>query len=215
MSLKGDKYETAEEISARLLNTVVVYDGKPVYITRIGPADVGEKKEIARVFFYELPLVGKAEEVRKYLSSRNFDLTPFKMGYINHQGQAIFLSRNPTRQYKQGLSNNTLVCTDIRGKRSEVMGFDHMIRSPGFMPMFEGKYPTFKEAGALLGDKENSSVAISRSFAFLIDHDLESLFMLHKGVRCGIAMKEDRALKVPPKFHFLREEMEEARIPIA
>lgn len=219
MSLKGDKYETQEEVNFRLNNTVVLYDGKPVYITRVNMPEVEDKKEIARVFFVELPY-GKrlgegAKETRKYLSSRKFDLAPFRMGYFNHNGEAIFVSRAPVRQNQQGLNAKNVTFIDACGKRAENMNFNEMIKSQGFVDMVNGVFPDFTAAGELLGNKDSSSIAISRSFAFHVDHDLEALMLLHKGIPCGIALKGDRALKVPPKFHFLREEMEQCRIPLA
>jgi hypothetical protein len=217
MSLKGDKYETAEEVRFRLENTVVLYDKEPVYITRVSlPEGPDEKNEIARVFFRSLPYTGAHQpETRKYLSSRHFDLTPFKMGYMNYKGQAYFISRAPLRQNRQGLSQNTTVITDTLGRRSDRLGFANMIADKGFVDMVHGKYPDFKNAGELLGAKDCSSVAISRTFVFMIDNDLDALYLLHKGIKCGLAMKGDQAIKVAPKFLFLREEMEECRIPVA
>lgn len=216
MSLKGDKYETTEEVNFRLKDTVVLYDGKPVYITQVRIPEAEDGKEIARVFFKELPIVGRGgRETRKFLSSRKFDLTPFKMGYMNFSGSAVFVSRSPVRQNRQGLSQAVTTFTDCKGRRYENITFNLMLQSLGFVDMVNGKYPSFKDAGELLGDNETSSVAVSRTFAFVIYHDLEALLLLHKGTRCGIALKEDKAVKVPPKFHFLREEMEEHRIPLA
>lgn len=217
MSLKGDKYETADEVRFRLEHTVVSYDGDPVYITRVNaPAAGKEEGDVARVFFQPLPIERpEGKEVRKYLSSKKFDLAPFKMGYMNHGGNAIFVSRTPVRQNKQGLSAGTALYTNVRGQRCEAFGFNHMTKAPGFVDMVKGVFPSFKEAGDMLGDKGVTSVAISRSFAFVIDHDFEMLLMIHKGVKCGIAMKGARALQVPPKFLFLREEMEDHRIPVA
>ncbi len=219
MSLKGDKYETQEEVNFRLNNTVVLYNGKPVYITRVNMPEVEDKREIARVFFVELPygkmIVDGAKETRKYLSSRKFDLAPFRMGYFNHNGEAIFASRTPVRQNQQGLNARNVTFVDASGKRADNMNFNEMIKSQGFVDMVNGVFPDFTAAGEMLGNKDNSSIAVSRSFAFHVDHDLEALLLLHKGIRCGIALKGDRALKVPPKFHFLREEMEQCRIPLA
>jgi hypothetical protein len=215
MSLKGDKYETTEEVKFRLENTVVTYDGQPVYISKVHVPDAEDKGEIARVYFYDLPLKGAGQkETRKYLSSKKFDLAPFPMGYVNHNGQAFFVARTPVRQNKQGLAQGTTIITDIRGQKA-ALSLNDLLRSQGFCDMIAGKYPSFKEAGESLGNKENSSIAISRMFAFVIDHDLEALYLLHKGIKCGLALKNDRALKVPPKFHFLKEEMEECRIPLA
>lgn len=224
MSLKGDKYETAEEIRFRLEHTVVTYDGEPVYISKVQvPEDIGEKDEIARVFFMELPLKGggRNPEVRKYLSSKKFDLTPLKLGYMNYKAaagennRAVFITRAPVRQNKQGLCQATTTFTDPRGRADQHINYNMMINSPGFVDMIKGKYPDFKEAGDMLGNKEFDSVAISRSFSFVVENDLDCLIMVHKGSKCGIALRGDKALKIPPKFHFLREEMEACRIPIA
>ena len=218
MSLKGEAYESVEEVKFRLENTVVTYDGAPVYITRVHfPENEDEKKEIARVYFCELPHnPGRnGKDVRKYLSSKKFDLAPFRMGYFNHDGEALFVSRIPNRQNKQGLSVGTSRIVDIKGRAPEKCNFNTMVASKGFVDMVAGNFPSFKEAGELLGQKENSSIAISRSFAFVIDHDLDVLVLKHKGISCGVAMKGDKALKLPPKYHFLREEAEQCRIPLA
>ena len=218
MSLRGDKYETQEEINFRLYNTVVMYDGNPVYITRVSLPENEDEKEIARVFFLELPYGGLAvarnQETRKYLSSRKFDLAPFRMGYFNHGGQAIFASRAPVRQNQQGLTSKNVTFTDIRGRKSDIMNFNEMLRSKGFVDMVNGVYPTFKEVGDMVGTKEQTSVAVSRLFAVGLDQDLEALVLLHKGIRCGIALKGDRGLRVSPKFQFLKEELEQCRIPL-
>lgn len=217
MSLKGDKYENAEEVKFRLENSVVLYDGRPVFIHKVSVPDIeNDKGEIARVFFYELPLVdrGKAQEQRRYLSSKKFDLAPFRMGYMNNKGHASFVARQPIRQNKQGLTSGVCAITDILGHPSMYLNFGEMIRSQGFVDMIDGKYPDFKECGDMLNKKDVSSVAVSRSFAFSIDHDLEALFLLHKGIKCGMSLRGDRGIKLPAKFHFLREEMEEHRIPI-
>lgn len=222
MSLKGDKYETTEEIRFRLEGTVVSYDNRPVYISRVQVPDIEDEKEIARVFFFELPYGGivkrgvpAPKETRKYLSSKKFDLTPLKLGYFNYLDQAVFASRAPVRQNKQGLCRNTCTFTDPRGRRDDGMNFETAIGAEGFVNMIDGKYPSFKEAGDMIGDKAMSSVAVSRSFAFVIENDLDALILVHKGLKCGIALKGDKALKIPPKFHFLKEEMEACRIPLA
>ena len=216
MSLKGDKYETLDEIKFRLENTIVLYEGRPVYITRVQYPD-GED-EIARVYFQELPygvLLNKHKEHRKYLSSKKFDLTPFKMGYFNHGGEAIFTARTPVRQNKQGLSQATTSLLDIKGQRHGRMNFAIMVGSDGFADMVNGVFPEFKQVVDMIGGPDTSSAAVSRSFAFYIDHDLEALYLINKGTKCGLALKGDRALKIPPKFHFLRQELEAHHLPIA
>ena len=218
MSLKGDKYETVEEVTTRLKDSVVMYDGKPVYITRISYAEPDDEDAVSRVFFRELPfgIEGPGgKEVRKYLSSKKFDLATPRLGYFNNKGEAVFVSRTPVRQYQQGLTKKTASLYDCHGKPVRNLDFSGMVKSQGFVDMINGKYPSFQEVGDMIEDKDNSSVALSASFAFRVDHDLDALILLHKGTRCGLALKGDKALKIPQKFHFLRQEMEECRIPLA
>lgn len=239
MSLRGDKYETVEEVKFRLENTVVLYDEEPVYITRVNAVEPGDDVnpgEVSKVYFQPLPWRGAAKNdlfirfdpavqnpapkapdrraTRKFLSSRKFDLTPFKMGYFNEGGQATFVSRAPVRQNQQGLSARTALFSDIKGRKSLNIGWNQLINSQGFVDMVHGKYPSLEEAKELINNENHTSVAVSRSFAFFIDHDLESMFLMHKGTKCGFCSTDDNGVKVPNKFHFLREEMEEARIPI-
>lgn len=217
MSLKGDKYETVDEVTTRLKDSIVMYDGKPVYITRISHADPDDEDKISRVFFRELPYGNnvQAKEQRKFLSSKKFELATPRLGYFNHEGQAVFVSRIPVRQYQQGLTKKTASVCDVVGNIHQQIGFTTMVGSQGFVDMIAGKYPSFQDVGDMIDDKENSSVALSASFAFRLDHDLDALILMNKGTRCGLALKGDKALKIPQKFHFLRQELEECRIPLA
>lgn len=225
MSLKGDKYETLDEIRFRLENTVVVYDGRPVFITKAAIPEAEDGKEIARVYFQELPYKGRGKEVRKFLSSKKFDLTPIKLGYFNHEGASYYVSRAPIRQNRQGLCANTtqiggaaahkLEKFGDMGRIADRMDYNVMVGSQGFVDMFDNKYPSFKDVGDMLTDGEFSSVAVSRKFSFVIDRDLDALILMHKKDKCGLAFTGDRGIRLPNKFHFLREAMEESRIPIA
>lgn len=211
MSLKGDKYETLEEIKMRLESSVVLYDGAPVYITRVAAPEADDKKEISRVFFRELPYEPDGRDIRKFLSSRKFDLNIPNLGYINHRGRALYLTRAPVRQYSQGLCNKNTTVMELGGRRSE-WSFNDIIRGDGLANLLKGSYPSFKEAGEILNEK-TQSVAISKSFAVNIDNDLDVLMMSYKGTKCGLAFKGERAIRLSPKFHFLKNEAEELKIP--
>lgn len=216
MSLKGDKYESVEEVKFRLEKSVVLYDGEPVYIKDVGIPNDEEmrNKDVARVYFVPLPYTENARSTRKFLSSRKFDLEPFKMGYCNVGSEAVFVRRVPIRQQKQGLCPGNIQITNLKGNPSENYNFDKLIRSQGFVDMAHKKYPRFAEVGDLLEGKV-SSVALSGSFAVNIDQDLGALELYHRGVRCGLAFIGDKAIKIPDKFKFLKEEAEECLIPLA
>lgn len=213
MSLKGDKYENAEEVRFRLEGTIVQYEGKPVYITRVGMPDL-EEKEIARVYFRALP-IGANKEVRKLLSSKNFDLAPVKLGYMNKDGKAYYLARTAVRQNKQGLNSQVLTYQSVTGGHlGRQFDFRLLVEDQCFVDLLNGVYPTFKEVEQMFGNKGITSVAISRCFAFMIDHDFECLYLMHKGVKCGICFKGEDKMTVPPKYRFLKEEMAQFNIPI-
>jgi hypothetical protein len=216
MSLRGDKYETIEEIKSRLEGTVVLYENEPVFINRVAvPGGKEDKDEIARVFFHKLPftLNNRPPEFRRYLSSKKFDLTPFRMGYANLEKRTVFVSRSPVRQYKQGLTGDVTKLSEVSGERSE-LGFNTLVQDKGFVDMVQGVYPDFKTAGQVLEAGEKRSLAISRSFAFLSDPDLDILILMNKGVKCGIVLRGDKNIRLSKKFNFLKEELEEYRIPI-
>jgi hypothetical protein len=214
MSLKGDKYETAEEIRFRLENTIVLYEGLPVFITKTRRGDeLVDDKDISRVYFQKMPFKRGQKEERRYLSSKKFDLKPFPMGYFNSEGKALYASRRPVRQNKQGLSANTLIIDDD-GRQRGGFGFEDIIRDQGFCDMILGVYPSFKDAGDIIDKDGCNSVAISRAFALAMDDDLGALILKNRGVSCGLAFKGDRGFRLAPKYHFLKEELEEHKIPI-
>ena len=217
MSLKGDKYETAEEAQFRLNDTIVLYDKKPVYITQVIVPENGaeDNKEVARVYFKELPLNPNQKNVRKYLSSRNFDLSIPNLGYFNHQGSAFFASRSPLRQNQQGLSSKTLKVRIADKSGADIPSFETIIHSQSFVDMITGVYPSFTEACDLFDTHEDvHSMALSPSFAVFLDIDLDALLLAHRGITCGILFKDERILKMSPKFNFLKEEMFEAGLPV-
>lgn len=217
MSLKGDKYETTEEVKFRLEHTIVLYDNSPVYITNIatprGTAD--DEDSIARVYFYELPLIrGEDKEIRKYLSSKKFDLSPFKMGYMNTDRGVCYVSRTPIRQNRQGLCAGNTKIVDHMGLNCNFMNFNSLIKEQGFVDMVLGKYPSFKQATEIMENTGVESVAISNNVAFYLDKDLDALILLHKNIRCGIALRGDKGIRLSRKYHFLKQEIEEFNIPL-
>lgn len=214
MPLTGSSYETLDEISFRLNNTVVLYENKPVYITKIaGPAETED--EIARVYFHELPLGGAVKrETRKFLSSRKFDLRPFRMGYMNFKSEAVFLSRTPIRQNRQGLGADNVLLYDFKGELKNNLSFRDVLYSKGFVDMVKNLYPDFPKARDLLKNNDATSVAVNRAFSFVKDDQLDVCVLLYKNSKCGLLLDDEKGVRVPPKFHFLRNEMEEHYIPI-
>jgi hypothetical protein len=221
MSLKGDKYENQEEVKFRIQNTIVLYDGRPVYIKEVGQVDREaedvQAKDVARVWFQELPMKAGAPAVRKFLSSKKFDLAPFPLGYVNskERGYAAFLSRMAARQNQQGLCDKNLSVRthegeDLRGEGLSIIG---LAKSQGFLDMFDNKYPNLQEAIDTIKAGLATSVGLSRNFCLCFEEDFEMFYIRSKFTKCGVMMPGDKNIRVPQKFKFHREALEEARIP--
>jgi hypothetical protein len=201
------KYERLEDARMRLRGTVVLYEGNPVYIRDIAAGRGGD--EIFRVHADKLPL-GRGDdpferggmvdpegaEMRKYISSKKFDISPFKMGYVNAPTGAFFCSRLPHRQQKQGLSGET---------------FNTFLRTKEVVEMVNNRYPTFDQALKALA--KAPSVAFSREFALSKDEVVDCLFFLyHKGQKVGAFASGKIGLGA--KFVCLKEALVELGVPL-
>ncbi len=93
-----------EYASSRLKNTIVFKDKEPIYITAIGGA--GE------VRYYNLG----SHSRREFLTTlQQIDLTPNPLGYVNTEWKAHYLRRWPYRQFKQGLTWDSIKKADLKG----------------------------------------------------------------------------------------------------
>lgn len=89
----GDDFEYA---SSRLRNTVVKFDDNPVYVVEISDSEV----------YGTVSNMWGGDE--KQVHPKDLDLSPIPLGFVNWGRTAGFLSRMPTRYYKQGLCNNNV-----------------------------------------------------------------------------------------------------------
>lgn len=152
---------TYDDLITILKHTVVMYDGVPVYISEVTPDGK----------LYVRNMVSKENHLYE-INDELFSFEPVKLGYINIKGHAAYLSRTPSRQYKQGLSVNTLKiqCTD-----AEYSGqIQEMIRKFTFemSNTIRNIFPSIDEATKLLAQDERKSVACSRVFKINADGNL-------------------------------------------
>jgi hypothetical protein len=200
----------------RLSGTVVLYDGKPVYIREVGAlrdAAEGKNGDIYRVYIKELPIKSGDDRdyERKFISSKKFDLAPFPMGFMNHEGKAVYLSRAPRRQQKQGLSEQTLSCYNVgEAAAGNVLRFANLTSNQAFVDCVMNKYPTVQEATRMV-EQGADSAAFSRCFAIARDKSLpELIYLYHKNDKVGFIM--DGTLKLSAKGRCLRESLNEVGV---
>lgn len=218
------KYEHLEDAVMRLKNTIVRYKGEPVYITDLRN---GTKDEIFRVYFKPLPMrdafeprkvvldkngrpafADDVEEERKYISSKFFDIAPFKLGYVNREKGAVYCARLPNRVQKQGLSSE-----NFTAKAPDGFNFNSFLNCKGVLDMVNGKYPTLQEAQRQLAEKKSPLVAFSREFAISRDEILGNLYhVFYKGDKVGAYL--DGGLILGDKFKCLKESLVELGVPV-
>jgi hypothetical protein len=203
------KYETVEDASMRLRNTVVLYKGDPVYITRL---ERGTEDEIFRVYYRPLPLKpGDEAEARKFISSKYFDIAPFRMGYLNDlKNGAYYCKRSPNRIQKQGLCGENFVARTHNGKG---IPFNVFITNPEVVLMINNVYPTLTQAIKAL--EKSPGVAFSRDFCLVRDEVLTDLiYIYHKGEKVGLLQRDDGSVRLAAKFRCLKEALEELKITV-
>jgi hypothetical protein len=207
-------YESLDEAQRRLLNTVVLYDGEPVYVVNVRNIDANDRaqgavnKDIVRVEFQRLPVKADTPVERKYISSRKFDFSPFKMGLLELDTGLHYLSRTTGRQQQQGLSDGNLSVTNI-GESYWDKRIQNMVADKSLYNTIKGIYRSFNE---VVEDRKDTGSAFSRSFSLLHDKDIGLSFFFHKNKRCGYI--KDQRIILGPNFKYLSEELESCNAPI-
>lgn len=192
------KYESAEDARLRLKGTIVKYDGAPHYITDVR----SELDGPFRIHCSPLPYKGDAG-VRKYISSKKFDIEPFALGYMNNsERDASYLSRAPARQQRQGLSSENL--------KGCPLPLTVAMQHDCFVDMINGKYPAFAEAVVYSKKQGGIIVAFHREIAVKVDTILDKIvWVYYKGATqpCGAFL--DNKFILGDKYKYLAEVLAE------
>jgi hypothetical protein len=209
------QYENLNDAQMRLANTIVLYDGDPVYITQVGMKEEGDPKDDTfRVYASPLPYAahrGAKGEMRKFISSKKFDMAPFEMGFMNLNGVAYYCSRLPRRQQRQGLSSGTFSCIPVGAPHVGALRLENVIAQQEFVDCIKGKHPSYADAVRLIERGEAGSVAFARCFALVQDVDMpELVFLYHKKEKVGFLMGD--TLKLSKAGKCLREALREAGV---
>lgn len=151
-----------EDISQLFSNTVIKYDGKPVYVHNIDYegqfhlSDLLEQKDIA---------------VCK-ISDPKLDFMPVKLGMVNEGNSCFWVRRYPVRAYKQGLHHSNVLVHTFDRKGND---FEKVCRlvCKGVENCINGEYPEFKTVlDTLSKESSPNMIGISREFAINRDFEL-------------------------------------------
>lgn len=201
-------YENAADANQHLHHTVIMYDDRPVWVEDVFSND---RNDILCTLNF-LPRVRDPFSVSVFdpkLDARGMGQRLGYMNYFNQNG-VVFLSRIPSRQYKQGLSRGNVAATyDSQGRRT--FDFSLYSRRPEFVDMLTGTYPTFEEACRRLEAEPNiAAIAFHREFALQRD-ELGYYLLLFKGTK--VAWGDPKSFKLPSHFIYLKEVLQKNGVP--
>jgi hypothetical protein len=192
-------YTSVEDAQQHLLNSVILFDGRPVYVRDIYTTDDG-----LNTCLRFLPRM--ADEIHVSLFDPRIETKELgsRLGYMNIGGRtgAMYVRRIPARQYKQGLvRQNVLVGGDRRS--GSAYRFDDAMRQGSFVDMMTRVYPTYEAAYQTLKDQpELPSIAFSPEFA-IVRQELGFFLLEYKGEQ--VAWGDPKMLKLPSQFSYLKE----------
>lgn len=172
------KIRSIDDAQQRLYKTVVIHDGEPIFVDKV----VGAQ---------EVEGVNLITRKRKRFVLNPTSTLPPQVGFVNHEGYAIFITRRPVRRVRQGLCTENISTTV--GSREEV------IRSSSFGKMLTRDYPNIPKCISMVKKGEARGAAFSLDFAVFDDGRL-----YYQTSRVG-AWKEDGTLTLDPKFKCLQE----------
>jgi hypothetical protein len=143
-------YETAslDDLKTILLASIIRYKGEPAYVRDV--------LQTAKGFYLTISDLENLNAQRNVLLvSRFLDFTPVPLGYCNTPTGAIYLSRKPSRNYRQGLHHNNVHFKGLMYE-SNYFGRIGSMADPALVPTIKGDYPSLRKAVDLVQEHKIS-----------------------------------------------------------
>lgn len=168
-----EKYLNRNDLHMRLHGTLCLWKGEPVKV------HVDDSPGYPETSITVQPLNKNKSEVIDYTSD---EFTPhgIKLGYVNYEGFAYFVSRLPLRRNMQGLTTGNI---NVSHGGPKALLFSKSMRD-----CILGKYPSIKEAREKF-EGMHSSVAISRNFSIVREGSF--YYLDYRAKRVGTLNRDD------------------------
>jgi hypothetical protein len=178
-------FEDLEQAKFRLLGSVVFYKGEPMWVDDVMAGRNGDN--IPRVTISH-PVSGDTS--RKFITSPHFNrFRPPPLGFLNYFEGGVtscsYCTRLPIRRSLQGLSSDNFSAVPVRPNVDAGPSLSRAIKSPSFVEMTQGIYPTVDEA--FEAAKIGASVAFHRKYALRVNTDNGAMALVRQDRVVGIA----------------------------
>lgn len=181
------RYESEADVKLRLGSSLVRKGETPVYIKGV--------ESINKVIVYD-PIKRETD----FAKVSDLNLTPVPLGYVERDGEVLYVTRKPTRKYKQGLTQENMVAKDVLSGRLVALRIDDR----GLSKAILGQYPSIEQSFQQCRDGADI-VPFSREWA--VANYKGELCVMHKGSVVGY-VGDDNVMLSPDKY-FLKESLME------
>lgn len=207
----------SRQASERLANSIVMYDGKPLYIERV---TAGEEFEDGEPRAVTMSCDGTSTRKRKKLSSPKFknfrELPPLGFCILKEHGNlCVFTQRIVTQTRTHGLSTRNVQTSsftprktgkgDLFSLRTDTVDFSSVMFDPGFHNSCRNDFPSLESI--LTNIQERTALPYGHNFAVYRD-TVGVRWLYRKKDRVGFFSGADTLVLLPKKAHF-REEIQE------
>lgn len=179
------RYNSVEDLSMRLKNTIVRYRGEPVFIDKVTPdLDVRVVKLLDR---FRTSYVDSSHE--------DLDISSPPLGFMNNVNEAGYIFRTPRNTQKQGVVPSNLTVMLINNGRSyrEGIGWETIEDLIPIGQSIAGIYPSFEEVVDMVSKprpNRNVSQAFSRDWAMVSRHGFMGVY--HKTIPVALYYPAER-----------------------
>lgn len=176
------------DISQRLDATVCRYRGHPYYV---------RYRDRNLLTLYTLDSGGKKEYLSIHPNDEDFDISTVPLGYMQFDpNTVVYLSRKPSRMWKQGLSPDGL---QIVFHNANIVRYANVtMLCSAFQNMVLDVYPSLNEAlSELRRSEKDKEIAISRDIALKININLKLIYVYYKTEEVGWIVPDTNIVMVP------------------
>jgi hypothetical protein len=149
------RYESAtlDDLATILKDSIVRYKGEPVYIQELKTTAMGIKCVVTALDNLEQSFIS--------LNSKFLDLTPVPIGCCNTPTGSVFITRRPSRSYRQGLSFHNVYIRNFDAEPNYISNMGSL-RIAEMKACIKGVYPKIEEA-IVIAKEKRISCAFSRT----------------------------------------------------
>jgi hypothetical protein len=179
------QFANAEDAVRKLMESIVFYDGEPVYVEATHPANNAGKLQITRLTGCRKDLPTSVD-----FNDQKFDLTSPELGYVQYDGKASYCVRMPSRQNTIGISwHNISFSPNVS---------PNIMRSNGMYSMLKNRYETIEDVAEFVSQRSAGRESMTFHRRFALGRGILSLPLYFRGEIVGVYHRGKTQFRLTP-----------------